>query len=263
MSQNKYIVYEHLFPNGKRYIGITRTSTHRRWEKDGNGYKTQTVFRAIQKYGWENVKHNILFENLSKDEACKKEQEMIALYKSNNKHYGYNNTSGGEGGTVMNEQTRKRMCKAQKGHKCAESTKIANRNRLLGTKRPRDQVEKTRQKLLGKKIGMSEYRHRRIIEGIRNMSEEKRRQWRENVDKALISKRNVEHHGKDVIQIDAKTKEIITIYKSVCEAARKTGINRLSIQDACNGRRKKISHLTNGYLWEFGDLRGYKKQPTL
>ena len=50
----------HTSPSNKKYIGITSLKPEYRWNK-GNGYKTQTVFyRAIQKYGWDNFKHEII-----------------------------------------------------------------------------------------------------------------------------------------------------------------------------------------------------------
>ena len=96
MEQN-YTVYMHICPNGKRYIGITKQLPEKRW-KYGDGYRTQEHFkRAIKKYSWKNIKHIILFTNLTKKEACEKEIELIAKYKSNNYKYGYNVSSGGDG----------------------------------------------------------------------------------------------------------------------------------------------------------------------
>ena len=70
----------HTFPNNKKYIGITCRTTISRWGNNGDKYKGQLVYKAIQKYGWENIKHEISFDNLSKDEACKVEQELIVKY---------------------------------------------------------------------------------------------------------------------------------------------------------------------------------------
>jgi len=36
-----YIVYEHISPSGKRYIGITSNSPNRRWGANGQGYIKQ------------------------------------------------------------------------------------------------------------------------------------------------------------------------------------------------------------------------------
>lgn len=92
-----YCVYKHTFPNNKVYIGITSLNPLRRWKQNGMGYKGQRfVFNAILKYGWDNIKHEILYSNLTKEEACQKEIELIAEYKSNNRKYGYNISIGGE-----------------------------------------------------------------------------------------------------------------------------------------------------------------------
>ena len=94
---NEYIVYKHTSPNGKVYIGITSQNPERRWRKNGEGYKDHNYFwNAIQKYGWDNFTHEILFNDLTAEQAYKKEQEFISYYKSNDSRYGYNLSSGGE-----------------------------------------------------------------------------------------------------------------------------------------------------------------------
>lgn len=96
MEERIYKVYMHTLPNGKKYIGITKQDVARRWQ-NGKGYKSNSRFyRAILKYGWDNIKHEVLFENLTQDEAYQLEREMIALNESNNPNYGYNQTEGGE-----------------------------------------------------------------------------------------------------------------------------------------------------------------------
>lgn len=97
-------MYVHIFPNGKRYFGITCKSPSKRWE-NGAGYKKKNndsaVYNAILKYGWDNIQHIILFEELTHEDACAKEIELIAKYKTNIRRYGndygYNMTDGGEG----------------------------------------------------------------------------------------------------------------------------------------------------------------------
>ena len=116
--KNNYKVYKHISPNGKVYIGITKRNVEDRWN-DGKGYKgNEHFYRAIQKYGWNNFNHEILFENLTKEEACQKEIELIAEYKSNNFEYGYNICAGGEGrlDSRQTEETKKLISEASKQH---------------------------------------------------------------------------------------------------------------------------------------------------
>ena len=83
----------------KKLIGITcKKNIKQRYGKNGEGYKECPYFyNAIQKYGWNNIKHEILFTNLSEKEAKAKEVELIVFYRSNNSEFGYNLTSGGDG----------------------------------------------------------------------------------------------------------------------------------------------------------------------
>ena len=88
-----YVVYKHTCPNGKVYIGITSNYSHRCCPSN---YKHNIRWQnAINKYGWDNIKHEILFRNLTKEEACKKEIELIAYYDSTNPKFGYNVNLGG------------------------------------------------------------------------------------------------------------------------------------------------------------------------
>ena len=59
----KGIIYKHTCPNGKSYIGQTYKKPELRWGKNGKGYQRLKYFyNAIQKYGWENISHDILDE---------------------------------------------------------------------------------------------------------------------------------------------------------------------------------------------------------
>jgi group I intron endonuclease len=100
MNENNYTVYMHKNKiNGKVYIGITKQKINSRWRK-GKGYKDCKFRNAIDKYGWDNFEHIILFENLTKKEACNKEIELIKKYNSTNRKYGYNISTGGDSGSV-------------------------------------------------------------------------------------------------------------------------------------------------------------------
>ena len=93
----KFIVYKHTnVINHKIYVGITCQKPNRRW-RNGDGYKKNKHFYdSIQKYGWNNFKHEILYDNLTVEQATSIEQELIKKYNTTDKHYGYNNTTGGD-----------------------------------------------------------------------------------------------------------------------------------------------------------------------
>ena len=87
----------HTSPSGKIYVGITSRDVRQRWQ-NGRGYiKNDHFYRAIQKYGWNKFEHEVIAENLTKDEACEMEKVLIKELKSNDYHFGYNLSAGGEG----------------------------------------------------------------------------------------------------------------------------------------------------------------------
>ena len=97
INERKWSVYKHTSPSGKVYIGITSREPSVRWGKNGIHYKGQPFYNAIEKYGWENISHEILFDNLTEEDAKKTEIEQIAKYRSKEWEYGYNCTLGGDG----------------------------------------------------------------------------------------------------------------------------------------------------------------------
>lgn len=147
-----YKVYMHINNiNRKRYYGITKQKVNKRWNS-GRGYKNNEHFtNAINKYGWDNFKHEVLFNNLTKEEAELMEKFYIALYDTINPNKGYNLSLGGETGTVHTEETRKKISEVKKGKsvhteeskkKISEATKGKN-NPFYG----KHHTEETRKKM--------------------------------------------------------------------------------------------------------------------
>lgn len=123
MKNNSYCVYIHTSPSGKKYVGITGKEPEERWGLNGSNYILDRCFwRAIQKYGWENIKHEIVATGLSKDAACKMEVDLIEKLKTNcskyqNPIFGYNMTAGGDGtfGYRFSDSQRKHLSDIRKG----------------------------------------------------------------------------------------------------------------------------------------------------
>ena len=111
-----YTIYCHVFPNGKRYIGITKTALEKRWQ-EGEGYKTcPLVYRAIQKYGWDNVQHETLGTADTKEEAENNERHYIKAYDTCNPEKGYNILPGGDvANNIPDESMRYKLGNGQRG----------------------------------------------------------------------------------------------------------------------------------------------------
>ncbi len=129
-----YWIYCHVFPNGKRYVGLTRTKLERRWGHNGGNYKTCVlVNRAISKYGWENVEHVIIDAAKTKEEAEEKEKYYIRKYDSDNPEHGYNMLPGGDVST--NDATEEMRYKLGNGNRGKRKTEEEKRKISEGVKR--------------------------------------------------------------------------------------------------------------------------------
>ena len=115
-----YTVYRHITPSGKSYIGITCRKPEDRWS-NGNGYKNTLFGKAIEKYKWENIQHNIVSTDLTEKEAKWLENYLICYYRTfvgfKDDCKGYNCTLGGEGqvGWQPTKETREKIGESNKG----------------------------------------------------------------------------------------------------------------------------------------------------
>ena len=106
-----YCIYKHTCPSGNIYIGQTcKENLNDRWS-NGNGYKgCHAFYNAIQRYGWDNITHDIIEENLTKAEADAREIYYIGLAKKLGISYNIR-----EGGADMTENDRLRVSQKLKG----------------------------------------------------------------------------------------------------------------------------------------------------
>ena len=74
--ENNYSVYQHVTPDGMYYFGQTQ-NVEKRWSNKGSLYKGTALQPYIEKFGWDNIQHIILFENQSKEDALSIEDSLI------------------------------------------------------------------------------------------------------------------------------------------------------------------------------------------
>ena len=218
--KDNYKVYCHIFPNGKIYIGITKQKLYQRF-KGGKGYKGKTkMWYAIQKYGWENVKHNLLYDNLTKEQAEKMEIKLISLYHSNNSDYGYNTANGGNCVGTISEETKEKLRKAHKG-------KSYHIGYWKGKKLDKEHIKKLSVSHKGKKHSIKEETKKKISEKLMGHK---------------VSKQTRIKIGKKVLCIETNK-----IYNTAREAFLETNISYKNISLVCNEKRKTAG----GYHWKF------------
>lgn len=83
MKNDNFWVYTHTTPDGLVYVGQSQfETTNLRWVK--SHYRPTTTFRKeIEKWGWDNIKHEVVATNLTHEEALKLEGELIDFCKLN------------------------------------------------------------------------------------------------------------------------------------------------------------------------------------
>lgn len=146
-----YTIYCHTFPHGKVYVGLTKQKAEGRF-KGGHGYKDcPAMNRAIQKYGWKSIDHDIIGTVDTLEEAEKLERYLIALMNSTDPRNGYNILPGGNvGGNAPSEETKRKIGNANRGKHCSmeHRKKISEAKKGLPSPRRGAKLsEETKQKM--------------------------------------------------------------------------------------------------------------------
>lgn len=221
-----YKVYQHLFPNGKSYVGITCQPVKRRWRKGKSYSSNLRLTNAIKKYGWDNIQHIIIADGLSQEEACDIEIKMIAEMKLNDPQNGYNIAPGGEH-PVHSEETKRKIAEKSRGRTHSEefkkwiSKKNSGSNNFMYGKHHKDETK-------------------------RKISEVKRSHHLSSVNKGKFG--STHPSSKRIAGIDIYTNQIIKIYDCIKEASEDFGKSKSCLQAALHGRQKTCGGLKWVYL---------------
>lgn len=199
----EYKLYYLIDPIDKkiRYVGITKNSLNQRLIehicfKSASNHKQKWI-RKLEKTGHKPI-IKLVFDNLTKEEACKMEIELISSLKVNSKLT--NISPGGEAprgmlGKKHSEETKKKMSLAQSGEKSV------NWNKKLS-------VESR------KKMSLSHIERYKIPGAIEKATN---------------------HFKKMVVQL--KNNEEICFYESLRDASKKTGIAHQGISQCCRNKQ--------------------------
>ena len=74
--KNNYSVYQHVTPDGMYYFGATQ-NVERRWRNNGAEYKGTALQPYIEKFGWDNIQHIVLFRDQTRENALWIEDFLI------------------------------------------------------------------------------------------------------------------------------------------------------------------------------------------
>lgn len=233
-----WILYEHISPSGKVYVGITsQKKVYKRW-RYGNGYNYCILFNnAIKKYGWNNFKHIIVASNLGEKTAKNMEKDLVKYYK--NKELSYNITDGGDGtlGRKFSIEAKNKMSKSHKGKIITEEWR--NNMRIGQLKRDKStQYIPTVEDRVRQSIKMKEYYkiHSSPRKGVTLEETTKL--------KCLINQKS----RKPIVQYDLNM-NVICEYLSISQASRITGFTLSKIAECCNGKLNKYKN----FYWKYKD----------
>lgn len=279
--EKTFYVYVHTNKvNGKRYVGVTSQEPEERWN-NGRGYTKRQphMYNAIQKWGWENFDHEILFSNLSVDEASRIEQSLIDEWRLQDREYGYNAQSGGLisatlsdeikekisaalTGRQLTEEHREKISKAKKDKPLSEKQQAVleqikyfnkgkkfteeHKQHLSEALTGREFTEEHKQNLSNAKKGKCSEKQQ---EALRKVSENNKGRKHTEESKAKISAGNKGRLKKNSVKVeqhDTNTGEIVGVYDSVMDAHNQTGISYHSIWNCVNG----LSNSAGGFEWK-------------
>lgn len=250
---DKYVVYMHTAPSGKRYIGITSICPATRWAR-GNGYTNNRHFsNAIQKYGWDNIQSDILCQGLTAEAAKKKEIELIATYDTTDPKSGYNKTPGGDTnvplfgedngmyGETHTDEAKEKMSKAA-------LLRLADKRNHPTYGKPRSEVTKRKisESRKGKYTGEQCYFYGKNKSG--------KDSWRygtrhtEETKRKMSETRKGRYMGADAYNArPVRLVETGETFSCAMDVKRKYGYDNSTISKCCKGQHKTAY----GFHWEY------------
>ena len=175
--ENNFSVYQHITPDGMYYFGQTN-NIKRRWRNNGAEYKTTSLYPYIEKYGWNNIQHIVLFENQSKENALWIEDFLI--------------TTAQEDGVCINKQ-RSGLISKEEGYKQRQSKQYYETNKGQLQERHKQYREQNKDKI------------KQYYEQNKDKIKEQSKQYREqNKDKIKEQSKQYYEKNKDKIKEQSK-----------------------------------------------------------
>lgn len=223
---NYYIYETENLINGKKYIG--KRCTDRSVFNDyylGSGINLN---KAIEKYGKENFRKQILEICSSKKELSEKEKQYIEKVDAPNNPMYYNISAGGDGGNTYagktEEELKEIVDKIQKNRHLDKHTEESRRKMSKTTK---ERYKKENHPLYGKHHSKeTKEKLSKKLKGCK-FSEERNKMISEK------TKGGKNHNARKVECIETGEK-----FECIADVTKKYGIDRHKIIDSCRNKRK-------------------------
>lgn len=246
MHEDNCAVYVHVnLINGKKYFGITTWEPERRWGKDGARYYRNDHFtNAINKYGWDNFGHFVLYKNIPIKIAKNIEELLIKEHMSYDPRFGYNKTMGGEL-EIPTEETREKLSQNN-------SMKRPEYRRKVSVALKKHYEDHPEARAARSEMHKDYYnKHPEAREKISNAKKELYKNHPEA--NPMYGKFGADNpSSKPVEAINPETGQIVYRFDSTASAGR-AGFSPGAISNCCNGKAKTSRGLYWRYVEEVND----------
>ena len=174
--ENNYSVYQHVTPDGLYYFGAT-SNVERRWRNNGAEYKRTALQPYIEKFGWDNIQHIVLFREQTRENALWIEDFLIETAR--------------EDGVCINKQ-RSGLISKEEGYQQRQSNQYYETNKGRVQERHKQYYQQNREKEI-------EQRKQRYQQNREKELEQSRQRYQKNKDKRLEQSRQRYQKNKDEI----------------------------------------------------------------
>ena len=181
--ENNYTVYQHVTPDNMYYFGQTN-NIKRRWRNNGAEYKRTALQPYIEKFGWDNIQHIVLFKEQTRENALFIENFLIETAR--------------EDGVCIN-QRRSGLISKEEGYK--KQYYEENKEQIRGQQKQyyeenKQQIqEQNKQYYEENKDKRLEYQHQYYEENKQQIQEQNKQYYEEN--KQQIQEQNKQYYEQN------------------------------------------------------------------
>lgn len=247
MNDYGFIYMTHNLVNGKRYIGKRKYDAAGRWvDYLGSGV---LLSRAIQKYGKENFRREIIDIATSNEELSEKEKYWIGYYDATQSKDFYNVASGGDGGNVRAGYTKEQFELSERKRIDAVRRGISRGEHCGASKLTECDVQSIICELLsGQYLTDVAHKYGVAVETVRDIRNHKA--WTHLTNDIIFPKvdgRNNNQCCAKRINAFDKQMNFVGSFSSAREAEKELGVGYRLISQVCNGVKKSA----HGYIFQF------------
>lgn len=248
---NGYWVYTHTTPDGMVYVGMSCSKFNwRRWHSTAYTYTTLQPY--IDKFGWENITHEVVKQGLTKQEAQKLEEELRQLYLTKGTVINIH-PSGGEFSKLGEIGYRKKYYQEHKEEISKKHKQYRESHKEEFSEKHKQYYQKNKEKILDRiKRYNQEHKEEKL-----EYSKEYREKNKELINKKRREKKREGYKTSGLKNNGPRSKpvqqftldgEFVREWPSAMECER-NGYIQSCISNCCRGKSK--SH--KGYIWRYKD----------